>query len=163
MNIPIPGGNASLLLIVPIVLGLSCKDTAAPAEIVTQYTLRPDFDCIDLETGGISTSTPDCPLGAGPRGANDVQLVCCAPGWPGVFHNRVDGRIAHLMGSRFASVRLADTAGAAWSTQLLSEPFDTTRTLLIHTGAGNIYKLGNPVLFGQSGADSTRFDTARLN
>ena len=151
--------TAYLLTAIVAAAAFNCSDTTAPAEVVTRYSL-PLYVCLDLESGASRECTsvhqqPEIMSG------EDFFLPCCAQGWPGVFHNTSEAQIAHLPGRGFAGVRLADTTGAPWSSQLLSEPFDTTRTVLVRTGAGNVYKLGNPVRFGT--IDSTRFDTARLN
>jgi hypothetical protein len=151
---------ASTLLVAVGVAAPNCSDPAAPGEVVTQHTLD-WYNCLDLESGASRECTsfhgePEIMTG------EDFWLACCSGVWTAVFHNQAEAQIAHLNGRRFADVRLADTSGAAWSTQLVSEPFDTTRTVLIRTGAGNVYKLGNPeVLGGPSYA--TRFDTAPLN
>jgi hypothetical protein len=132
------------------------------SEVVTLYAL-PGLTCLNLETGASRSCNlpPDLPI----MNNEDMYLFCCAQEWPVVVHNRLPGeaQIAHLRGRRYERVHLADTAGAGFTTSLLSEPFDTTRTVLILTGDGNVFKLGNPVRYGLPLIDSTIFHTARLN
>jgi hypothetical protein len=53
--------------------------------------------------------------------------------------------IAHLPGVTLDVLTEEDVAGAAFTTQLVSDPFDAERVILIRTEVGNVYALGNPV------------------
>ena len=61
--------------------------------------------------------------------------------------------VAHLAGldpsdrrMRFcATLTEADVAGATFGTELVADPFDAGRVILIRTDAGSVYALGNPV------------------
>jgi hypothetical protein len=134
------------------------------AEVVSTYALRYYYD-LNLETGVITNCQPmpnfcmaidDFYLAY-----NSTRAVPAV-----VFQNRQAAggrRIAHLAGRAFSGVHLADTTGAGFVATLIDQPFDNTRTILVRTDAGNIYKLGNPVGFGTQQADSVRFQAARLN
>jgi hypothetical protein len=52
--------------------------------------------------------------------------------------------IAHLPGVTLGSLTEADLQGASFTTDLVSDPFDTARVILIRTDLGNVYALGNP-------------------
>lgn len=133
------------------------------AEVVVTYALGYETYDLDLETGDFT----NCALGLPHfcRANDDLYLTsnyaCCAFEQPVVLQNRLGGRlIAHLAGRGFRGVHLADTAGAGFTAERIDEAFDSTRTILIRTDAGNIYKVGNPA-FPLAG--SVRFDAARLN
>lgn len=134
--------------------------TSAPfdiAEVTGRYAMRYETETLDLDAGAkVSCSGAGCPAAQDFRVAyNSVTTIHSR-----VFHQSAR-TIAHLAGRTFSSVHLTDTAGVAFSTSVIDQPFDNTRTVLLRTDAGNIYKLGNPVEFGT--ADSVRFNVARLN
>lgn len=128
------------------------------AEVAQRFTLRYAYG-LDLETG----TSEDCST-ACTSATRDFRLAYNSVT---STHSRVfqyaAREIAHLVGQAFSTVHLADTVGATFSSALVDEPFDNTRTILIRTDAGNVYKLGNTVEFGTTGADSVRFHAARLN
>ena len=138
----------------------ACSDSNAP-EVVTSYTLRYYVD-LDLEQG----VTTDCqPAPTFCSSDDDLILAYNATKTVpavAVQNQFTSEQIAHLTSRTFASVHLADTAGAGFTTQVIDQPFDDTRVILILTAAGHVYKLGNPVAFGPQNADSVRFDTALL-
>jgi hypothetical protein len=53
--------------------------------------------------------------------------------------------IAHLAGVALADLTEADYAGATFGTDLVADPFDSGRVILIRTDTGQVYALGNPV------------------
>jgi hypothetical protein len=127
------------------------------SEVVTRYAPRYYYG-LDLETGAIDDCNSACPATHDFNFAyNSVTAVHAR-----VFQ-RTGRQIAHLTSRTFASVHLADTAGAGLTTSLIDQPFDNTRTVLVRTTSGNVYKLGNPTEFGTNGADSVRLTVARLN
>jgi hypothetical protein len=135
--------------------------TSAPfdiAEVTLRYSMRYESDGLDLDAGAKVDCSITCPA------AQDFTVAYNSntPIHSRVFH-RSSRTIAHLAGRTFSGVHLADTAGVTFSATLIDQPFDNTRTIVLRTDAGNIYKLGNPVEFGTSGADSVRFNVARLN
>ena len=94
-----------------------------------------------------------------PSVERDVYMSPTDPGWDfyiayngstsvhsRIFQNGGNGvEIAHLRGRTFSTVTDCDIAGATFTTGLIDEPFDTTRTILIRTDLGSVYKVGNPV------------------
>jgi hypothetical protein len=79
-----------------------------------------------------------------------------------VFHNQQSGtEIAHLTGRTFDSVAEADIAQAQFSTDLMGESFGPDMVILLRTGAGNVFKLGN-YEEGQAG-EPVRFQYALLS
>jgi hypothetical protein len=129
------------------------------SEVVTRYPLRYYYG-LDLETG----ATVDCDISAPPcPAAQDFRFGYYSPSAPHAWFVTFASRtIATLTGRGFADVHLADTAGASFAASS-GTPFLGTHTFLIRTNAGNVYKLGNPAEFGTGGADSVRFQVARLN
>ena len=53
--------------------------------------------------------------------------------------------IAHLPGVTLDVLTEEDVAGAVFTTDLIADPFDAERVILIRTDAGGVYALGNPV------------------
>ncbi len=53
--------------------------------------------------------------------------------------------IAHLPGITLDVLTEEDVAGAVFTTDLVADPFDAERVILIRTSAGGVYALGNPV------------------
>jgi hypothetical protein len=53
--------------------------------------------------------------------------------------------IAHLPGVTLAELTEADFEAASFTTELVADPFDSGRVILIRTDLGNVYALGNPV------------------
>lgn len=139
---------------------LSAATSAAfdVSEVVTSVTLRYETESLDLETAAIL----DCGIGCLYPTGHDLHLAYngTVPPPARVFHNESTAQIAHLTSRTFASVHLADTAGAGFTDNLIDESFDGTRTILIRTAAGNVYKLGDPV---DAPPNSLRFNFARLN
>lgn len=141
----------------------SLNVTSAPfdiAEVSQRYAIRYYWG-LDLETG----ASQNCDIGAPPCPAtHDFRFAYngTTPVHSRLFHYSAR-QIVHLIGRTYASVHLADTAGVVFGTSLIDQPFDNTRTVLLRTDGGNVYKLGNPTEFGASGADSVRFHAARLN
>jgi hypothetical protein len=53
--------------------------------------------------------------------------------------------IAHLPGVTLAQLTEADFEAASFTTELVADPFDSGRVILIRTDLGNVYALGNAV------------------
>lgn len=112
--------------------------------------------CYELESGTIV----DPGFDACPAGTDFTVSVAVIEGSAVVLQNQLDGvQIAHLTGRSFDAVALADTVGAPWTADLVLEPFESTRVILLLSGTGNLYKIGNST-FETSGAS---FDVSRLS
>jgi hypothetical protein len=62
-----------------------------------------------------------------------------------VYQNQAAGvEIAHLAGKDFDSITNDDVVGAPWTPELVDEPFDSSRVVLLRQDS-RIFKLGNPV------------------
>lgn len=62
-----------------------------------------------------------------------------------VYQNQAAGvEIAHLAGKDFDSITNDDVVGAPWTPELVDEPFDGSRVVLLRQDS-RIFKLGNPV------------------
>lgn len=57
----------------------------------------------------------------------------------------LDLEIAHLPGVTLDTLTEEDVAGAVFTTELVADPFDAGRVILIRTNEGGVYALGNPV------------------
>lgn len=57
----------------------------------------------------------------------------------------IEIEIAHLPGVTLDVLTEEDVAGAVFTTELIADPFDAERVILIRTDAGGVYALGNPV------------------
>lgn len=109
------------------------------------YTIQFNRERPDLDTGQITV----CPFG-----------ICSAQDTSWDFYvyndfstdphsvirqNQATGvEIAHLPGVTLDSLTEADLAGATFTTDWVSDPFDSARVILIRTDLGNVYALGNP-------------------
>ncbi len=125
------------------------------SEVVTRPALQYYWG-FDLETA-VRTDCDVLPCPA----THDFYFAYYAPSAPHAWFSLYASRqIATLTGSSFASVHLADTAGATFAASG-GTPFLGTNTFLIRTNSGNVYKVGNPTELGV--ADSVGFMVARLN
>jgi hypothetical protein len=109
------------------------------------YTIQFSRERPDLDTGAITV----CAFGICPTQEewdlwvyNNSQTVPRST----IRQNQTTGvQIAHLPGVTLAELTEADFEGATFTTQLVSDPFDAGRVILIRTDLGNVYALGNPV------------------
>jgi hypothetical protein len=110
-----------------------------------QYAIRFNRDRPNLEDGVIA----ECPFGLCPSGADwDLYIYFNSGTDPHsvVRQNQADGaEIAHLPEVTLETLTEEDVAGATFTTELVADPFDSGRVILIKTDQGNIYALGNPV------------------
>lgn len=114
---------------------------AAPVAVTVQFTRqRPDLD-----TGQITT----CPFGVCATQENWdfwVQNNLNTTPHSVIRQNQTTGvEIAHLPGVSLSALTEAAVSGATFTTQLVNDPFDAARVILIRTDQGNVYALGNPV------------------
>jgi hypothetical protein len=114
---------------------------AAPAPYSIQFSReRPDLD-----TGEITV----CPFGICPtQEAWDLYVHSNTQTEPRsvIRQNQTIGvEIAHLPGVTLAELTEADFEGATFTTELVGDPFDAGRVILIRTDLGDVYALGNPV------------------
>ena len=70
--------------------------------------------------------------------------------------------IAHLPGVTLDSLTEADYEGAVFTTDLVDEPFDVNRVILVRTDVGNVFALGNPVEDLESLTQTLTFDAALI-
>jgi hypothetical protein len=117
--------------------------TCTYAEPVT-YTIQFNRERPDLDTGEITV----CPFGiCSTQDAWDLYVYNNFSTDPHsvIRQNQTTAvEIAHLPGVTLDSLTEADLAGATFTTDLVSDPFDTARVILIRTDLGNVYALGNP-------------------
>lgn len=122
-------------------LAVTCS-FAAPVSYTLQFTQhRPNLD-----TG----ETASCPFGVCPSTAD---------GWDVWAYNNIGSdprsvirqnlnkgvEIAHITGVTLQGLTEAHYQAAVFTTQLVAEPFDAGRVILIRTDLGNVFALGNPV------------------
>jgi hypothetical protein len=119
-----------------------------------------DFEShyLDLETGNVDTvfgiDSPAAEMDIN-LAYNSVRVVHTV-----VF--QTSGRqIAHLPSRTFASVTVADTTGAPFTSNLVDTSFDANRVIMVKTNVGGVYKLGNPVETADY-TDGCTFDYAKL-
>lgn len=109
------------------------------------YTLRFSRERPDLETGAIT----ECPFSICPSGAEwDMYVHYSSASDPNsvIRQNETDGvEITHLAGVTLATLAEADLANAVFTTALIGDAFDAGRVIMIRTGTGFVYALGNPV------------------
>jgi hypothetical protein len=126
----------------------------------TAYTLRYDRDRPNLEDGEIT----ECSFGFCPTQEGwDMYVFYNSQTTPQsvIRQNETAAvEIAHLAGVAFADLTEADYAGASFGTDLVADPFDAGRVILIRTDTGQVYALGNPVEDGQ--ALTLTFDAALI-
>jgi hypothetical protein len=121
---------------------LSIVCTFAPP---TSYTIRFEVDRPDLETGQLAS----CPFGfCSTTDAWDIWAYNNSSTTPHsvIRQNQTNNvEIAHLPGVTLDSLTEEDYQNATFTTDLVSDPFDAGRVILIRTDMGNVYALGNPV------------------
>jgi hypothetical protein len=123
------------------------------------HTLRFGRERPDLDDGGTVT---ECPFSiCSTTEAWDLYVYYSSASTPHsiVRQNQAIGvEIAHLPGVTLDALTEADVAGATFTTDLVADPFDAGRVILIKTDLGNIYALGNPV--EDTDAQTLSFDAA---
>ncbi len=111
--------------------------------------------CYDLEADAIIDPGYD----SCPAGADFTVSVAIIEGSVVLVQNLADGvQIAHLRNRTFDSVGPGDIASAGWTTELILEPFDGTRAILLQTAEGNVFKVGN----AEAVTSGVAFDAALL-
>lgn len=123
-----------------VVLTVACAH-GEPAALTIQFTReRPDLD-----TGEVTV----CPFGiCATQEAWDLYVHNNTQTEPRsvVRQNQTAGvEIAHLPGVTLEALTEADLEAATFTTELIADPFDSGRVILIRTDLGNVYALGNPV------------------
>lgn len=115
----------------------------APEDPVA-YTLRADRDRPNLEDGVVA----DCLFGLCPGGAQwDLYVYYNFQNPQFVIRQNQSAavEIAHLPGVTLAALTENDVATAAFTTDLVPDPFQSGRVILIRTDQDYVYALGNPV------------------
>ncbi len=108
-------------------------------------------DYLDLETGKLCACNERPSLlfwdivferiRSGPyEGA--IVLIHADPNLPQTGPATNQAEIVHLRGRPYGGVTAADVDRAAFTEEQILEPFDGTRTILIRTFTGNVYKIG---------------------
>jgi len=125
------------------------------------YTVRFGRERPDLDTGDITT----CPFSiCSTDEAWDLYAYYSSSTDPDtqIRQNQTNNvEIAHLPGVSLASLTEADYAGASFTTDLVSDAFDSGRVILIRTDVGNVYALGNPVV--DATAQTLTFDAVQID
>lgn len=110
-----------------------------------EYVIRFNRDRPNLEDGVVA----ECPFGLCPSGAQwDIYVYFNSQTEPhSVIRQNQDvgAEIAHLPGVSLETLTEEDVAGATFTTELVADPFDSGRVILIKTDEANVYALGNPV------------------
>lgn len=116
----------------------------APGES-TQYTIQFGRERPDLDDG----STVVCPFSiCSSQEAWDFYVHNSTQTDPHavIRQNQTQGvEIAHLPGVTLDALTEADVTGAVFTTELVADPFDAGRIILIRSDLGRVYALGNPV------------------
>lgn len=125
--------------VVQVTLSVSCSfDTPTP------YTIRANRDRPDLETGTIV----GCSFGFCPSDDEwDIYAFFDTQSSPQAVirqNQTINVEIAHLPGVALAELTEAHVEAATFTTDLVAEPFDAGRVILIRTDTGNVYALANP-------------------
>lgn len=136
-------------------LAVSCSFGDAVA-----YTLRAGRARPDLDTGEIT----ECPFSiCSTQEAWDLYVYYSSASSPHsvIRQNQNAGvEIAHLTGVTLEGLTEADYESAAFTTDLVADPFDSGRVILIRTDQGRVYALGNPV--EDSAAQTLTFDAVLI-
>lgn len=127
----------------------------------SSYTVQFNRERPDLDTGDITT----CPFGiCSTNEAWDLYVYYGSSTAPNtvIRQNQANAvEIAHLAGVTLQDLTNEDYAGATFTTDLVADPFDADRVILIRTDLGNVYALGNPVVDGT--ANTLTFDAALID
>jgi hypothetical protein len=110
----------------------------------TTYTIQFNRERPDLDSAQVTV----CPFGiCSTQEAWDLYVYNDFSTDPHsvIRQNQTTGvEIAHLPGVTLGTLTEADLQGANFTTDLVSDPFDTARVILIRTDMGNVFALGNP-------------------
>lgn len=110
------------------------------------FTVRFSRERPDLDTG--PEAITECPFGICPtQEVWDLYVQSNTGTEPSsvVRQNQTAGvEIAHLPGVTLAGLTETDFANATFTTELVADPFDAGRVILIRTDMGSVYALGNP-------------------
>lgn len=124
------------------------------------YTLRFSRERPNLDSGEITV----CPFGLCPSEQEwDLHVYFDSQSDPHsvIRQNQSTAvEIAHLPGVVFEALTEQDLEGATFTTDLVGDPFDSGRVILIRTELGSVYALGNPV--EESVAQTLTFDAALI-
>lgn len=108
------------------------------------YTIRFSKERPDLETEAITV----CSFGFCPNEDQwDLWVYNDSGTEPSsvIRQNQTTGvEIAHLPGVTLETLTEADLEAATFTTELVGDPFDSGRVILIRTDLGGVYALGNP-------------------
>jgi len=122
----------------------------------TSYTIRHGRERPDLDTGEIT----ECPFSiCSTNEAWDFYVYYSSSSTPKTIirQNQTAAlEIAHVAGRTLDDLTPADVAGAVFTTDYVTDPFDAGRVILIRTDLGDVYALGNPV--EDTGAQTLTFD-----
>ena len=123
-----------------VTLTVVCDFGAATSYVVRYSRERPNLDIEEVV---------ECPFGICSTNEGwDLYAYDQLIGSPRsiIRQNQTTGaEIAHLTGVTLDGLTEADVEGATFTTDLVSETFDTGRVILIRSDTGAIYALGNPV------------------
>ncbi|MEX2471525.1 MAG: hypothetical protein WEA34_05060 [Gemmatimonadota bacterium] len=116
----------------------------APGE-GTAYTIQFGRERPNLDDGVVL----ECPFSiCGDNTAWDIYVHNSTQTEPHAVirqNQTLDLEIAHLPGVTLDALTEEDVAGAVFTTELVADPFDAGRVILIRTDVGGVYALGNPV------------------
>ncbi|HSG78988.1 MAG TPA: hypothetical protein VLD62_05350 [Acidimicrobiia bacterium] len=136
-------------------LAIACAHSQPDA-----YSIRFSRGRPDLDTGELT----ECPFGLCPTEEGwDLYVYYSYATDPNsvIRQNQTTGvEIAHLPGVSLQDLTEADLQAATFTTNLVGDPFDAGRVILIRTDAGNVYALGNPV--EDDTAQTLSFDAALI-
>jgi len=123
---------------------VSLSVVCAPA-VPASYTVRANRDRPNLDDGTVV----QCSFGLCPSDADwDVYAYFNTSGTTKavIRQNQTTSlQIAHVVGKTLAELTEADLAGATFTTDLVADPFDSGRVILVRTQTGAVYALGNPL------------------
>ena len=113
---------------------------ADPVAFTIQFSReRPDLDteAITVCAFGICPTQEEWDLYVQSNAQTEPRSV--------IRQNQTGGvEIAHLPGVTLAELTEADFEAATFTTELVGDPFDSGRVILIRTDLGSVYALGNP-------------------
>lgn len=138
-----------------VTLDISC----APAD-PTEYSVRSNRDRPNLEDGTITV----CSFGVCPTNDGwDFYADFTASDPPIVTRNTTTGvELAVLPGKTLDTLTEADVAGATFTTEALTDPFESDTVVLVKTDTGSVYALANPVTAEVSFTLYLTFDAVQL-
>lgn len=114
---------------------------AEPSALTIQFSReRPDLDTgeITVCSFGICSTQENWDLYVHSNSQTEPRSV--------IRQNQTTAvEIAHLPGVTLAGLTEADFQAATFTTELVADPFDAGRVILIRTDLGDVYALGNPV------------------